>query len=210
MKVARVYLRVSTDEQDLTRQNSIIETARSAGFYIAGTYKEKASGARADRPELLRLIEDLQPGEIVIAEKLDRISRLPLDEAIKLFNSIKEKGARVSVPGLIDLSELADGAEGIQKIVIDSVQELIMKIALQTARDEYETRRERQKQGIALAKENGKYIGRIPDKKLHARIKELRKTNSIAQTAELAGCSVSLVKKIGRLGKKKGEPSQDE
>ena len=210
MKVARVYLRVSTDEQDLTRQNSIIETARSAGFYIAGTYKEKASGARADRPELLRLIEDLQPGEIVIAEKLDRISRLPLDEAIKLFNSIKEKGARVSVPGLIDLSELADGAEGIQKIVIDSVQELIMKIALQTARDEYETRRERQKQGIAVAKDKGKYIGRIPDTKLHARIIELRKTNSIARTAELAGCSVSLVKKIGRLGKKKGEPSQDE
>lgn len=210
MKVARIYLRVSTEEQDLTRQDSIIEMARSAGYYVAGVYKEKASGARPDRPELLRLIDDLQPGDVVIAEKLDRISRLPLDEALKLFQVIKDKGARVSVPGLVDLSEIASGADGIQKIVIDAVQELIMKIALQTARDDYETRRARQKQGIAVAKESGKYIGRKPDLKLHDRITELRKTNSITRTAELAGCSVSQVKKVGRLNKKKMELSRNE
>ena len=39
-------------------------------------YREKASGARPDRPELLRMIADLQPGEVVVAEKIDRISRL--------------------------------------------------------------------------------------------------------------------------------------
>jgi DNA invertase Pin-like site-specific DNA recombinase len=81
MKVARLYLRVSTDEQDLTRQTDIVHTARAQGYYIAGIYQEKASGARADRPELLRLIADLQPGRVVVAEKLDRISRLPLAEA---------------------------------------------------------------------------------------------------------------------------------
>lgn len=37
--------------------------------------------ARADRPELLRMIADLQPGEVVIAEKVDRISRLPRPSA---------------------------------------------------------------------------------------------------------------------------------
>jgi DNA invertase Pin-like site-specific DNA recombinase len=47
MKVARIYLRVSTDEQDLTRQAEIEQSARSAGYYIAGVYREKASGARA-------------------------------------------------------------------------------------------------------------------------------------------------------------------
>jgi DNA invertase Pin-like site-specific DNA recombinase len=40
--------------------------ARQAGYYIAGIYREKASGARADRPELLRMIADLQPGEVVV------------------------------------------------------------------------------------------------------------------------------------------------
>ena len=62
MKIARLYLRVSTDEQDLTRQTWIEDSTRSAGYYIAGVYREKASAARADRPELLRMIADLQPG----------------------------------------------------------------------------------------------------------------------------------------------------
>ena len=52
--------------------------ARAAGFYVAAVYREKASGARPDRPELLRMVADLQPGEVVVAEKIDRISRLPL------------------------------------------------------------------------------------------------------------------------------------
>lgn len=54
LKVARIYMRVSTEDQDLNRQDAIV----AAGFYIAGIYREKASGARA---ELLRLIADLQP-----------------------------------------------------------------------------------------------------------------------------------------------------
>ena len=70
--VARVYLRVSTDAQDLERQEAITTAAKAAGYYVAGIYREKASGARADRPELLRMIGDLQPGEVVIAEKIDR------------------------------------------------------------------------------------------------------------------------------------------
>ena len=88
LKIARLYLRVSTDEQDLTRQIQIEHSARAAGYYIAGIYKEKASGARADRPELLRMIRDLQPDEVVVCERLDRLSRLPLAEAEQLVASI--------------------------------------------------------------------------------------------------------------------------
>ena len=100
MKVARIYLRVSTEEQDLTRQTDIVHSAREEGYYIAGIYREKVSGARADRPELLRMIADLQPGEVV-AEKIDRISRLPLAEAEQLVRSIRAKGARLAIPGLV-------------------------------------------------------------------------------------------------------------
>ena len=89
--VARVYLRVSTDAQDLERQEAITTAAKAAGYYVAGIYREKASGARADRPELLRMIGDLQPGEVVIAEKIDRISRLPLPEAERLVASIPRR-----------------------------------------------------------------------------------------------------------------------
>ena len=47
LRVARVYLRVSTVDQDLERQERIIEEARGGGYYVAGVYREKASGAKA-------------------------------------------------------------------------------------------------------------------------------------------------------------------
>ena len=90
------------------------------------------------------MIADLQPGEVVIAEKIDRLSRLPLPEAEQLVNAIRAQGARLSIPGVVDLADLATAADGVTKIVLESVQELLLKLALQMARDDYETRRERQ------------------------------------------------------------------
>ena len=197
MKIARIYLRVSTDEQDLSRQADIEHSTRAAGYYIAGVYREKASGARADRPELLRMIADLQPGEVVVAEKIDRISRLPLAEAEQLVESIRSKGAKLAVPGLVDLSDFASATDGVAKIVLESVQELLLKLALQMAHDDYETRRERQRQGVQIAKAAGKYMGRASDSATHQRIVALREAGqTIKRTAELAGCSQSQVKRI--------------
>ncbi|RMR69754.1 Stability/partitioning determinant [Pseudomonas savastanoi pv. fraxini] len=50
-----MYLRVSTEDQDLQRQEAIIGNARASDYYVAAVYREKASGARSDRPELLRM-----------------------------------------------------------------------------------------------------------------------------------------------------------
>lgn len=200
MKLARIYFRVSTDEQDLARQADIERSARASGYHIAGVYREKASGARADRPELLRMIADLEPGEVVIAETMDRISRLPLAEAEQLVASIRAKGARLAVPGLVDLSELATDANGVAKIVLDAVQELLLRLALQMARDDYETRRERQRQGVRLARAAGKYVGRKADVAAHQRIVALRLAGrSIRQTAALTGGSQAQVKRIWAL-----------
>ncbi|SHL12212.1 tryptophan synthase, alpha chain [Paraburkholderia terricola] len=218
-KVARIYLRVSTDEQDLTRQAAIVESTRAAGFYVAGIYREKASGARADRAELLRMIGDLQPGEVVVAEKIDRISRLPLPEAERLVASIRAQGARLAVPGVVDLSDLAAEAKGVAKVVLESIQDMLLKLALQMARDDYEDRRERQRQGVELAKDAGRYTGRKANTKVHERIVALRSAgHSIPETARLAGCSESQVKRVwalhnhcllirsGRLGRIPGDP----
>ena len=206
--VARVYLRVSTDAQDLERQEAITTAAKAAGYYVAGIYREKASGARADRPELLRMIGDLQPGEVVIAEKIDRISRLPLPEAERLVASIQAKGASLvasiqakgaslAVPGVVDLSDLAAEAQGVAKIVLEAVQIMLFRLALQMARDDYEDRRERQRQGIELARQAGRYKGRRADPKRRAQVVALRKSGySINKTAELAGYSAAQVKRI--------------
>ena len=72
-----------------------------------------------------------------------------------------------------------------------------IEAALQMARDDYEDRRERQRQGIELAKVEGRYEGRKPNRALHARVVALRESgSSIADTARLAGCSESQVKRI--------------
>lgn len=201
--VARIYLRVSTEEQDLARQSEIETKTRAAGYYIAKVYREKASGARADRPELLRMIADLQPGEVVVAEKIDRISRLPLDEAEKLVASIRAKGAKLAIPGVIDLSDVTEGADDISKIVLVAIQEMLLKLALQMARDDYETRRNRQKQGIELARNAGKYAGRKADVNTHQRIITLRGEGgqTIKRTAELSGCSEAQVKRVWAIHK---------
>lgn len=197
MKIARVYQRVSTKEQDLTRQNQIIEDAKRNGFYVAGVYREKASGARADRPELQRMINDLQNGEVVIAEKMDRISRLPLEDAEALIAAIKAKGARLAIPGIVDLTEVMEGTTGVTKIVLETVQSLLLRLALQMARDDYEQRRERQRQGIERGKTEGVYQGRKPNEKMQARVVALKQAGrSISETARLAGCSTSTVKRV--------------
>lgn len=195
MKTARIYIRVSTDQQDTSRQNQLIEQAKAAGYYVAGVYSEKASGTIADRPELQRMISDLQPGDVVIAEKVDRISRLPLPEAEKLIAAIKAKGAKLSVPGIVDLSEIE--ADGVAAIVLDAVQDMLLKLALQIARDDWETRKERQAQGIELAKQEGRYKGRKANEKKQAQVVALREAGqSLSQIANLTGYSVSNVKKV--------------
>lgn len=211
VKVARVYLRVSTEEQDLARQEAIVTGARATGYYVAAVYREKASGARPDRPELLRMIADLQPGEVVVAEKIDRISRLPLPEAERLVAAIRAKGARLAVPGILDLSELVADTAGVARIVLEAVQDMLLRVALQTARDDYETRRERQREGIEVARRAGRYTGRKADTAQHRRIVALREAGmSIARTAELAGCSIAQVKRVTALHRGKRPMEQPE
>lgn len=103
----------------------------------------------------------------------------------------------MTVPGLVDLSDLATEADGVAKIVLKSVQELLLKLALQMARDDYETRRERQRQGVQLAKAASKYTGRKADTTTHNRIIAPRSAGqTIERTAVLAGSSISQVKRI--------------
>ncbi|MDN7182246.1 recombinase family protein [Caballeronia sp. SEWSISQ10-4 2] len=197
MKVARLYLRASTEEQDLARQVNIELNARASGYHVAGVYREKPSGARADRPELLRMITDLQPGEAIVAERFESICNLPVAKVEQLIACIQAKGVKLAIPGVVDLSEFAAMADGFAKIDPESAQVLLLKVALQMAREDYETRRERQRQSVRLAKAAGKYVGRLPDTLMHQRIVALRSAGeTIKRTAELAGCSESQVNRI--------------
>lgn len=200
MKIARIYIRCSTVEQDTTRQRRLIADAKAQGYYVAGVYEEKASGATLERVELQRLLSDLQPGDVIIAEHIDRLTRLPLRQACELMAAIEKKGARISVPGVIDLAEITNAAgSDVARVVLETMQAMMVKIMMAQANHDYETRRERQAQGIAQTKrdEPHKYKGKPANTALHARILELLgEGKSIRKVAELLDCNPSTVQRV--------------
>jgi DNA invertase Pin-like site-specific DNA recombinase len=74
----RAYLRASTNEQDANRAKDQLRAfAAERGLKIAACCTENESGAKLARSELFRLLADAQPGDILLVEQVDRLSRLP-------------------------------------------------------------------------------------------------------------------------------------
>src|SRR4051812_3153569 len=76
------YARVSTYGQTLDTQ---LEQLRAAGCSSRNIYREKVTGARADRRELLRMLDRLAPGDVVTVTRIDRLARSTFD----LFGIVK-------------------------------------------------------------------------------------------------------------------------
>jgi DNA invertase Pin-like site-specific DNA recombinase len=73
----RAYLRASTHEQDVHRARDQLQAfVADRGLKVAAWYLENESGTKLDRPELFRLLADSQPGDILLVEQVDRLSRL--------------------------------------------------------------------------------------------------------------------------------------
>ena len=86
------YLRASTKEQDALRaKNRMKAFVEEKGFRLASWYTENVSGASLQRPELLRLLDDAAPGDIVLIEQVDRLSRLDEEGWQKLKRMMQEK-----------------------------------------------------------------------------------------------------------------------
>lgn len=83
---------------------------------------------------------------------------------------------------------------------LHSLQDILMRLALQMVGDEYKDRRERRRQGVALARDAGRNTGRKPNTKIHERIIALRKSgHSTPEATRLAGCSANRVKRVWAL-----------
>ena len=82
------YVRVSTDDQDTAAQVTALEAAGCERIF-----REKASGGRWERPQFLRLINQLRAGDVVVVWKLDRLSR-SLHNVLTIMEQLGEVGAR--------------------------------------------------------------------------------------------------------------------
>jgi len=81
------YARVSTRDQDLAAQDAEL---RAAG--CAKVFKEKISGAKTDRPELVKAIGRLEPGDVLVVTRLDRLARSTRD-LLNVIAAISDRGA---------------------------------------------------------------------------------------------------------------------
>jgi len=196
----RAYLRASTSEQDASRARDALEQfAANHGQHIACEYLENESGAKADRPELLRLLKDAKKGDVLLVESIDRLSRLPAEDWQKLKTAIDSKGLRIVA---LDLPTSHQGiadtkGDEFTNRMLAAINSMLVDMMAAIARKDYEQRRERQAQGIKKAKEEGRYKGRPVDEDLHKRVRELLAAGlGVRATARHAGCSTTTVLKI--------------
>src|SRR5215813_6321931 len=81
------YARVSTNGQDLAAQEAELMAAG-----CAKVFKEKVSGAKTDRPELAKVIRRLEPGDVLVVTRLDRLARSTRD-LLNVLDEIDKRGA---------------------------------------------------------------------------------------------------------------------
>lgn len=164
--LARAYLRASTDEQDANRARAQLSAfAAERGLLVAATYVENESGAKLARPELFRLLADATPGDVLLIEQVDRLSRLTADDWQKLRTELDTRQVRVVALDLPTSWMLAQTADDFTARMFSAINNMMLDVLAAVARKDYEDRRRRQAQGQARAKAEGRYRGRAEDVK---------------------------------------------
>ncbi|MGM0220136.1 recombinase family protein [Enterococcus sp. AZ126] len=142
------YARVSSKEQNLDRQLVALEG-------VSKVFSDKLSGQVTKRPQLKAMLDYIRDGDIVVVTELDRLGRNNKD-LTEIMGSIQQKGATLEVLNLPTLQGIED----------DNLRRLINNLMLELYKYQAESERkrikERQAQGIEIAKKKGKFPGRKP------------------------------------------------
>lgn len=141
MRVA--YVRVSTEEQNEARQ---VEALKS--YNIEKWYIEKKSGKNTKREQLQLMLDFVREGDEVYVMDFSRLSRSVAD-LLNIVKNLEEKKVR-----LISLKENTDTHTPTGKLMLTLIGAI--------AQFERENLLERQREGISIAKREGKYKGRVP------------------------------------------------
>ena len=137
------YVRVSTAEQNAARQEVLM-----CELEVEKVFVDRASGKDTNRPELNRMLAFARQGDTIVVESISRFARNTKD-LLELMEKLTAKGI-----GFISKKEAIDTGTPTGKFMLTvfaAVAELEREYILQ-----------RQREGIALAKQEGKYKGRRP------------------------------------------------
>jgi DNA invertase Pin-like site-specific DNA recombinase len=144
MKGKRVgYIRVSSLDQNTVRQLE--------GIRLDRVFTDKASGKDTKRPQLEAMLEFVREGDAVVVHSMDRFAR-NLDDLRKLVMGLTTRGIRVE---FVKESLTFTGEDS-------PMATLLLNVMGSFAQFERELIKERQREGIAIAKKKGVYKGRKP------------------------------------------------
>ena len=134
------YARVSTAEQNEARQ---IEALEAAGIERGNIFTDKASGKNTDRPNLKKMLDTVRSGDEIIVLSLDRLARSTVD-LLQIVKELDERGIYLQTKdGKVD-TKTPEGKFNLT--ILGAVAQLERELML-----------ERQREGIAIAKREGKY-----------------------------------------------------
>ncbi|MBS1171166.1 MAG: resolvase [Burkholderiaceae bacterium] len=195
----RAYLRASTDEQDANRaRQQLQQFANERGLTIAAYYVENESGASLKRPELFRLLNDCQHGDMLLIEQVDRLSRLNDADWECLKSEIQARGVRIVALDL-PTSWASVNADETTSRIMQAVNNMLLDMLAAIARKDYTDRRRRQAQGIAKAQAEGAYKGRKPDEARNAAIiGMLSRGEKWTAILDATGCSRSTLSRLSK------------
>ena len=179
---------------------SMVEAfAAERGLPIVGTYVENEFGAKLARPELFRLIADSRPGDVLLIEQVDRLSRLTDGDWRKLRAELEAKQVRVVALDLPTSWQLAAPGDDFTGRMFAAINAMLLDMLAAVARKDYEDRRRRQAQGIAKARAEGAYRGRPEDTARNAGIASmLRSGMSWTAIQAATGCSRATIAKVAK------------
>lgn len=185
------YVRVSTVDQNEARQ---IEAMKTDG--VEKIYMDKKSGKDFNRPEYQKMISEMHKGDILIIHSIDRLGR-NYDEITEEWRKItKEIGADIIVQDM-PLLDTTLNRDLTGKLIAD----IVLQVFSYVAQRERESIRQRQREGIEIAKAQGKYKGRAKkeiDKELFESTKTRWQNGEITkvQFAEIMGISRGTLYKL--------------
>lgn len=142
------YARVSSVDQNLDRQ---LERLRSEN--VEKLFMDKASGKDTERPEFQAMMNYLRDGDALLVCSMDRLAR-NLFDLLDVTKQLQNKG--VTIRFLRENIELSPTGE------TSAISKLLLAMMGAVAEFERSMIRERQREGIALAKARGAYLGRKP------------------------------------------------
>lgn len=161
------YCRVSSQDQNLERQIEVVSDFAKTNYKVElipdeNLFWDKYSGKDFNRPRWIELFKVLREGDVLIVKELDRLGRNK-EMVLEVLKNLK---ARKVIVNILDVPTTLINLEGydndIAKSMMDMINNVLIEVLSTIAEQERVKIKQRQAEGIKIAKEQGKYKGRRP------------------------------------------------